>query len=305
MEEHFFRFLGQRAPHDYYTRPPYYILSVLFLGMLPWTHILVSLFGSIKRLRALQLYLVIWITIFFVFFTISRCASSYYMLPCYPALSILIGLNINQSVKTKFIKGVFITFTVFAFIASLLMLFLKKDDPILIYGRPYVIMNIIFYGIFCVISFYHYIRQNLTHMIRYGFFMLAVFVFTSLVFFNTHEGAFSSRSIALELKKVYKTEDMVFMMTRYEDYSSFPFYLNQYVFLLERVQKDLDYGIKKEKEKKVFFKMDEFLKLAETKTVYLFLKDKDYRGNISLNRFWIFAKCEEKLLITNAKKIKN
>ena len=73
-----------------------YYLPTLFVGMLPWSLFLPALgftlyrSGDIWREKK-QLYLLIWVGVEFLFFTLASGKRSNYILPLYPALALLLG----------------------------------------------------------------------------------------------------------------------------------------------------------------------------------------------------------------------
>jgi 4-amino-4-deoxy-L-arabinose transferase-like glycosyltransferase len=94
IHEHFERFLTRE--HDRY-QPVWFFLSVLFVGTLPW---IVSLFPALRGAGArssaatgfhARRFLLIWCAVVFVFFSASNSKLIGYILPLFPALSLLIG----------------------------------------------------------------------------------------------------------------------------------------------------------------------------------------------------------------------
>jgi len=93
IHEHFERFLTRE--HGRY-QPPWYFLPALLVGALPWA---VSLFPALRRAWVssrgtgfhAQRFLLVWCTVVFVFFSASDSKLISYILPLFPALSLLIG----------------------------------------------------------------------------------------------------------------------------------------------------------------------------------------------------------------------
>ncbi|MDX8412340.1 MAG: glycosyltransferase family 39 protein [Mariprofundaceae bacterium] len=82
--------------------PGFYVLTVL-LGWFPWSGLLASvlLFG-VWRLRGLRqqpmrLFLLCWIVVFLVFFTVARTQLPNYMLPVFPAAAVLMALWLRDA----------------------------------------------------------------------------------------------------------------------------------------------------------------------------------------------------------------
>src|SRR5260221_153035 len=93
IHEHFERFLPRE--HDRY-QPFWYFIPVLLLGILPW---LVGLFPALRlawtRSAAAgfhtQRFLLLWCAVVLVFFSASNSKLASYILPFFPALSLLVG----------------------------------------------------------------------------------------------------------------------------------------------------------------------------------------------------------------------
>ncbi len=93
IHEHFERFLTRE--HDRY-QPPWFFVPILFLGILPWV---VSVFPALRSawLRSATAgfhagrFLLVWCAVVFVFFSASSSKLVSYILPLFPALSLLIG----------------------------------------------------------------------------------------------------------------------------------------------------------------------------------------------------------------------
>ncbi len=99
IHEHFERFLTKE--HDRY-QPAWYFLPVLLLGILPW---IVSLFPALRSAWTrtagagfhTQRFLLLWCSVVFVFFSASDSKLVAYILPLFPALSLLIGAHLRTA----------------------------------------------------------------------------------------------------------------------------------------------------------------------------------------------------------------
>ena len=88
----------------------YYYFPVVFLGVLPWSFFLpeniLVVFKYDSEKNRNYLFLLIWIAIFFVFFSFSRTKLPTYIFPIFPALALIIGRY--WQIKTE--KAVFNNF---------------------------------------------------------------------------------------------------------------------------------------------------------------------------------------------------
>lgn len=91
LQENLARFIGGSG----HTKPPYYYVSYLFTQGLPWSIFLPFLAWASLKKRALSenrlSFFIVWFLVMFVFFSLSSGKRPVYLLPLYPALSVLIA----------------------------------------------------------------------------------------------------------------------------------------------------------------------------------------------------------------------
>ncbi|HET7437671.1 MAG TPA: glycosyltransferase family 39 protein [Thermoanaerobaculia bacterium] len=109
------------------TGPPWYFLPYLLGGALPWS--LIALFSakSIRRRDPGILYLLLWIAIPFVFFSISQSKRPQYILPLMPAIALLVA-HYWSVAKTR-VTAIIITILGAILLASPLFLHHAKMKP--------------------------------------------------------------------------------------------------------------------------------------------------------------------------------
>ena len=101
IREHFLRFTTKM--HDRF-QPWWFFIPFVFIGMLPWTGFLVSLFskkGVIRksvseRNRFDIIYLLVWFAVIFVFYSISDSKLVPYIMPCWMPMAVLIAASIKR-----------------------------------------------------------------------------------------------------------------------------------------------------------------------------------------------------------------
>ena len=93
-EENVLRFL---TPHFQRGEPWYYFITVVACGFFPWSLLLPSTVKNTwnKSPAKDNLFLILWIVVPFLFFSASNSKLPHYILPIFPALSILTGRYIN------------------------------------------------------------------------------------------------------------------------------------------------------------------------------------------------------------------
>ncbi|HKX33458.1 MAG TPA: glycosyltransferase family 39 protein [Blastocatellia bacterium] len=102
MAHHFQRYLSNKYRHP---QPVYFFLLVAFIGSFPWSFYLASnAWGSIRRWRSnfrltderLNLFLWLWILVPIIFFSFSGSKLPGYILPIFPALALIVGLELER-----------------------------------------------------------------------------------------------------------------------------------------------------------------------------------------------------------------
>ena len=92
VRQHFYRFL--RPMQEHYG-PFYYYLPVLLLGFFPWSVFLPGALclnrKELKEKKQNYLFLLVWIGVVFLFFSVSQTKLPHYILPLFPPCSVLIA----------------------------------------------------------------------------------------------------------------------------------------------------------------------------------------------------------------------
>jgi 4-amino-4-deoxy-L-arabinose transferase-like glycosyltransferase len=104
VNEHFLRFLGRRHPLDFISLPLPIFSLVLFLWLLPWSPYLgfalprqwPQLGKSLPPEDAGHVLMLLWASMFLLFFAMSRARLPQYCLPALPALALLIGKSLDK-----------------------------------------------------------------------------------------------------------------------------------------------------------------------------------------------------------------
>ncbi len=100
IREHFTRFLTNQ---DARVHPFWFFVPVVIVGMFPWLSFLPAALRRPWRVRPTQdrqfdprLFLWIWTWMIFLFFSISHSKLPFYILPIFPALALLMGMEIER-----------------------------------------------------------------------------------------------------------------------------------------------------------------------------------------------------------------
>jgi 4-amino-4-deoxy-L-arabinose transferase-like glycosyltransferase len=98
IHEHFDRFLTK--VHGRYE-PPWFFIPVALGGMMPWTFFLPGTVRETWRNRdSRRLFLFLWAGVIFTFFSLSSSKLIPYILPVFPALALLIGTAISETLDS-------------------------------------------------------------------------------------------------------------------------------------------------------------------------------------------------------------
>lgn len=87
VDQHILRFLTTKHKR---SGPMYYFIPVLLAGLFPWSVFIPRAIARFWRTKEMRLFL-IWSAVVFVFFSVSGSKLPPYILPVFPALSIVIG----------------------------------------------------------------------------------------------------------------------------------------------------------------------------------------------------------------------
>ena len=88
------------------NEPLWFFTSILLLGLFPWTGLLVGTWQTLTKtssehIKSSNLYFLILFLFIFIFFSLSHSQLVPYILPCFPALAILMGQYCADNTKTQ------------------------------------------------------------------------------------------------------------------------------------------------------------------------------------------------------------
>jgi len=96
-EEHIKRFFSADGPK--HPEPFFFFIPVIMAGALPWTFASVASFTGMKKgfyKESFTKYLLCWLVVPFIFFSISRGKLATYILPCFPPLAIILSIGLQR-----------------------------------------------------------------------------------------------------------------------------------------------------------------------------------------------------------------
>ena len=135
IHQNLMRFLSPRAQHH---APFYYYFPALLGGFFPWSCFLPlalyrSLRGGLRKMGEGTAFLMIWFVVVFVFFTMASSKLSTYLLPLFPAASLLVGLLWRDLLETPTLelrKGFLYPLGFCLGVSLLALLYIQVNPPI-------------------------------------------------------------------------------------------------------------------------------------------------------------------------------
>lgn len=292
--EHFLRFLDASTSDR--EQPFWFFLVITPLGFLPWAVFLPqalreSLRGGWKNLRtqnAALLLCLIWIAFVVVFFSLSKSKLIPYILPCYPAIALLVGRFLSrckQERKTDALRpglwiygGLALTVALGLPVAKVVF-----DDKIIPGVTPWLVAAGIITAVTGLTMIFHLHRRKTVHALSVGIVGLCVFLFI----FNPLAAYFqrpSTQAMAELLKPMVSDDDLVFM---YGDYfQDFPVYMERIVHLAPSIPREQQFGydIEEEEHQHRYLNLQDYIALLDSPTpVYSIARQQHYKDIIKGN----------------------
>ena len=280
VDQHILRFLTTK---HHRSGPIYYFFPVVFGGLFPWSVFLPLAMIRLWRVKELKLFF-IWSFVVFSFFSISGSKLPPYILPIFPALSIILGYFFERewlhSVRKCEIIIYFLCFAIFSLVGFFYGLglldrylnglihisFTHKDIRGLSLGISFISLSIITTLIF----------KKMRPYFKSLFFILWVFSFSIVIGLMFHAHVIDRVNTTKELAQKIKAEKKVNSII--VNYGSFdetlPFYTCGRTYLAA-YSGELEMGSKYNDAKKFFLNEDEFVRLFKSdKDVWVVFKTK-------------------------------
>jgi len=283
-------FLSQQSRHP---KPFYYYIPVLMGGLFPWSLFLPLAVYRAFRKRSMEnsdglIFALIWFGVVFIFFSMASSKLGTYILPLFPAASLLVGVLwhdlIYRSNRTLH-KGVFYSYLPFAAIVPLVLIYVLLFPPgSLTTDAPINLSLVYFLGIwvagFALFSFGLVIKRKYKAFIGSIAGMVTSLFLLFLIFIVPILGpSISGKELALKLDKLMKPGESIKFYLKAR--SSFLFYTDRKAELLQNPQQLKDY-------------------MNSGQRVYCIFKHDDWEDVESLHGLMqIVAQVGDKLIITN------
>ena len=129
LQENLERFFGGSG----HSHPVYHYLSYLFLLGIPWSLFFPFVLWDYLRKGLIRndnrLFLLLWFLVMFVFFSVSAGKRPVYLLPIFPAISLLVAVWLSEVKSADGIRGIlFRAIALFAAVTGLILLLVVVGD---------------------------------------------------------------------------------------------------------------------------------------------------------------------------------
>lgn len=282
IKQHFLRYTMLNVGH---YQPVWFFIPALIAGFFPWSVFLIQTFAaSLKKIwhkrqeNKSELFFILWASIIFIFFSLSKSKLIPYILPVFPPLAILTARYLDQAIVNKTLLGIKFGLG-FLLIAAILItggfiyfpyftLLPDQKTAILLLSLAAIIF---FIGVL-ITCFYH--RQPIKLLIT----LIATTSIFLVISFSAMP-AIDARSIlplANQLNSILTPQDEVVTYNQY--YQDLPFYLQRRVTILNW-QNELTYGMQHQETKEWMIDTPEFWKRWQSpKHVFVIMGKSEYKN---------------------------
>lgn len=315
LEQQFLRYATNYAGRN---QPIWFITASILGGFFPWSVFLIS--STIKTLartrpltfflnlrsQPILLFLVLWIAVFWLFFTCSHSQLVTYVLPVMPPLSLIAAnfFSCNwEKNKGSGLTGSFIAISVLMIIGSIGAAIFAPRQATEFWYVSAVLLGLT--GIVCLFAYQ-----------RYGFkeaiIALMVGMSLSLISVNLNFDSIDNRSVkplAMKLLPLLQPKDEVIAYNEY--YQDLPVYLQRRITVVNR-SGELSFGMQHQQHKEWMIDSQTLWQKWQAKSrVFLIIKRKDYSNLLKIDKvfkslwqthplnFYLLAESEKNFLYSN------
>lgn len=269
IHEHFTRYLEK--VHNRY-QPPWFFIPILFLGLFPWTFIVLSRVGNLFKgliKRDQDLFFVVWAGFVFVFFSLSHSKLIPYILPVVPPLMLLTGLSLDakQNIEPRWPRWAL----------GCLCAVMSVGLPIAAYmhdvlkGTSMVVFLTLIVSVLLILMYVSFKCSKKTPFTSY--------VLCSVAFLMILNGAWpylderTVKPLALKINELRQEGEDIIAFGRY--YQDLPPYVNQKIIVVDW-QGELTFGMKQEDTTKWMMTRDTFFRWYNPKKRAYIVTRKDF-----------------------------
>lgn len=304
IQQHFLRYTTTDVGH---YQPAWFFLPVLFIGFFPWTMFLPqALIMAIKNSRRGQVahkevFLLLWASIIFIFFSFSKSKLIPYILPVFPPLAIISANYLNDLLQHQKHVSRFALLVLALFVALIAYIFYHFSHHFVL-PEPKTAANLLNLAT-CVLlaSVFGY------WIVRADFKKWLILLISNtslfLLLILAASPSIDTRTIlplAKVLKPILKPSDEVITFNQY--YQDLPFYLERTVSILNW-RNELKFGMQHQaKTDWLLNDADFWQRWRSPKQVYIMMGIREYqqlKQNHPTERFYLVSQTITTVLATN------
>lgn len=296
LEQQFLRFFTLSAGR---YQPIWFFIPIFIAGFFPW---IIYFFQTLTRAfqealsekKSPTLYLLIWLLLIFIFFSVSKSKLVPYILPCFPPAALLLARFFPELKKKGAAIGLML-FTPF-FITALFWAHSHHIIPVEYHHFILILSVVIILG-----SLLHLISLFFSWKTRFSTLLIwAIVLDLTLAFTSTQIETSSIKPLIKQLQTRLKPDDLVVNYEHY--YQDVPFYLKKTIIIVNWTN-ELSFGMQHQALDGLVLSEAELFKIWNgSKRIYLFT-DKKYLPRLKHPNRPIYPLGEigTDILITNRK----
>jgi 4-amino-4-deoxy-L-arabinose transferase-like glycosyltransferase len=301
--------------------PFWFYLPILLVGFFPWSIFLVQAIAKpiclLRRSRTqheTELFLLLWLLIIFIFFSLPHSKMIGYIFPLLPALALLVGHDLSSSWEKAQRKTIYWGITNFILLSSLLtitiwaFLYYEWFDVALAFV-PYIVVIVTSFLVSAVISLLFLRTSKLfplfTLCTACSMICLLIFI-RGIATLNEN----SSKPLATRLKAIIQPHDEI--ITYFKYYQDLPLYLerqmtvvadwnNPDIALKDNWVREFWYGMKYQKTDTWLINQYTFWQRWHTKKrLFVFLSVNDFdQFKQGKEKYYLLGQHQDMLLLSN------
>ncbi|NLI96658.1 MAG: glycosyltransferase family 39 protein [Synergistaceae bacterium] len=300
IREHFLRYTTRI--HDRYE-PAWFFIPILLAGGVPWTAFWVRPLLGVRESRE-RLYLSLWFAIIFIFFSLSSSKLIPYILPVFPALSILAGHKLDRYLTHPHADGIATELVMTTLLMGLLSgaliaypFFQDRFSAGVLLRVTVPLAGTLLLTLFATWASW---RKHRTNAVVASLFIGALFTCLALKGGFAFYGTFlSAKQTAEIIEKARQPGDMI---VSYEDYDQgIPFYLKTRVVLVNWLG-ELEFGSKIGDQSEWFIDRETFMKRWESnRHMIVIFREKRYKDMLAkgVGNMRVLGRANDAVVVTN------
>ena len=317
IEEHVTRFLSLAAFNN--KMPFWFYVPVILIGMFPWTIFLFqAIYHAIKKIyfeknqHLVELFLFIWASVIFVFFSIPHSKIVGYILPIFPPLALLIGRYLSHlfnhpSQKINRWNSIYFIFFGLLFTS---LLFILPHKNLIHFTPPFIFYLKIIAMIVMMSVFFVFLNMENLILLLVSCILCNVLLLLTLTYGAAYLNIDSIKPLLETAKNYIKPGDEIVAYFKY--YYDIPLYLGRTVTVVadwnatdimkrDNWRRELWRGMELQKTNSLLINEKIFWQHFQNKRrVFVFLSEKNFpQFKLQATHYSILGKYKDTILLAN------